>query len=113
VMLERLEKRPRATPTAFSPLIFDGSASASWFCVSPLTLRENALEGIYIGSLGQAERCGAKMDGIGGPRAKQTWVARHDRGPMPPGLLWALVAPSRGSPSQVASYVKILTPKKS
>jgi hypothetical protein len=33
---ERVEKRPGATPAAFSPPIFDGTASISVFHISPL-----------------------------------------------------------------------------
>jgi hypothetical protein len=44
VMLERLEKRPGATPIAF-PLLFAGTTSISWFRVSSTPPRENASGG--------------------------------------------------------------------
>jgi hypothetical protein len=47
VMSERLEKRLRATPAAFPPLIFDGTGSVSMFHVSPPPLLENT-EGVSI-----------------------------------------------------------------
>jgi hypothetical protein len=47
VMSERLEKRPRATPTAFPLPIFDGMASVSMFHVSPPPHLENT-EGVSI-----------------------------------------------------------------
>jgi hypothetical protein len=75
----------------FSSPIFTGSASFSWFCVSLPPPRENTSGGgVFIEAfLGQAEQYGVKMDGIGGPRAKQTWVARLGLGPAPPGVVGA------------------------
>jgi hypothetical protein len=53
-----------------------------------------------------------KTDGIGGTRAKQACVARPALGPTPPVLIWALVAHSHTSSSQVASHLKIGMPEK-
>jgi hypothetical protein len=47
VMLERLEKWPGATPAAFPPSIFAGTASVSWFHVSMLPLHKNASGFLY------------------------------------------------------------------
>jgi hypothetical protein len=63
--------------------------------------------------LGQAERSGAKIDNIGGTRAKRGWVMRLAMGLVPPMLIWALMAHFSTSSSQVSSYVKIFTPEKS
>jgi hypothetical protein len=49
VMLERLEKRPRTAPAAFSPPTFACTASVLWFHVSPSSPRGNASGGLYIG----------------------------------------------------------------
>jgi hypothetical protein len=48
VMLERLEKRPGVTPAVFTPQIFAGTASISWFHVFLLPPRENTLGVLYI-----------------------------------------------------------------
>jgi hypothetical protein len=53
------------------------------------------------------------MDGIGGTRAKHAMVALPGMGPTPPMLVWSLVAHFSTSSCQVASYVKIIKPKKS
>jgi hypothetical protein len=111
-MLERLEKRPRATLAEFSPPIFTGTTSVSWFHVSPLPPQGNASGPLYRTFLGQAEQSGVKTNGIGGLTAKRARVVRPGRGPMPPVLIWALVAPSRTSSSHTASHVKILMPEK-
>jgi hypothetical protein len=47
VMSERLEKRPGATPAAFSPPIFAGAASVYVIRVSPLPLLGDT-EGVFI-----------------------------------------------------------------
>jgi hypothetical protein len=50
LMSERVEKRPRATPAAFPPPIFAGTASVSVFRISPLphfVIVEGG--GLYIG----------------------------------------------------------------
>jgi hypothetical protein len=52
VMLERLEKRPRATLAEFSPPIFAGTASISWFHVSPPPPQGNASGSLYRTFLG-------------------------------------------------------------
>jgi hypothetical protein len=75
VLLERLEKRPRATLAAFPPLIFAGIVSISIFHVSPLPPRGNALGGLYIAILGHAEDPRTKMNGIAGLRTKRAGVA--------------------------------------
>jgi hypothetical protein len=46
-MLERLEKRPGATPEVFPPPIFAGIAFVLWFCVSSPPPQENA-SGVFI-----------------------------------------------------------------
>jgi hypothetical protein len=46
---ERVEKRPGATPTAFPPPIFAGTASLSVFRVSPLPPDRDRRGGLYIG----------------------------------------------------------------
>jgi hypothetical protein len=46
VMLERLDKRPGATPAELPPPIFAGTASISWFHISTQPLCENA-SGVY------------------------------------------------------------------
>jgi hypothetical protein len=53
------------------------------------------------------------MDGIGGSRPKQVWVAWPGQGPAPPGLVWLLGPISLTSSSPVASRGKMLMPKKS
>jgi hypothetical protein len=70
VMSDRLKKRPGATPAVFPPPIA-GTAS-----VSPPPPQGNASGGLYIVVLGQDEHSRMKMDDIGGPRTKRTWVAR-------------------------------------
>jgi hypothetical protein len=49
LMLEKLEKRPGTALAAFPLLIFIGSASVSWFRVSPPPTRENASGSLFIG----------------------------------------------------------------
>jgi hypothetical protein len=53
------------------------------------------------------------MDGIGGSRPKQAWVACLGQGPMPPCLVWPLGPISLTSSYLGTSRGKILTPKKS
>jgi hypothetical protein len=48
VMSERLEKHLGATPAAFPPPIFDGTASVFMFRVYPLPPQGNASVGLYI-----------------------------------------------------------------
>jgi hypothetical protein len=48
LMLERLEKRPEATPAAFSPPTIVGTASVSVFHVSPPPHLGNTKEGLHI-----------------------------------------------------------------
>jgi hypothetical protein len=50
VMLERLEKRPGATPATFTPPIFARKTSVHVFRVSPAPSLGNA-RGLYIGIL--------------------------------------------------------------
>jgi hypothetical protein len=70
VMLERLEKRPRATLVLFSPPIFAGTTSIYVFRVSPPPPLRNA-EGFFIYEfLGQPEHQETKMDEIGVSRFK-------------------------------------------
>jgi hypothetical protein len=47
VMSERLEKRPEMAPAMFPPPIFAGSASISWFQVSPPPPHENTSVSIF------------------------------------------------------------------
>jgi hypothetical protein len=68
VMSGRLEKRPGATPTMFTPSIFAGTTYVYVFRVSPLPPLEN-IEGVLIWVfLGQAEHRETKMDDIGASR---------------------------------------------
>jgi hypothetical protein len=70
--------------------------------------------GLYIDIfLGQAEHLETKMDGIGGPRPKQGWVAWPGWGPMPPPPVWPPGLVSLTSSPPCASRGKTFTPKKS
>jgi hypothetical protein len=70
VMLERLEKRPGTAPAVFLPPISVGSASVSWFRVSPLPPPENVSGSLYIGVFRSTRQFEIKTNDIGASRAK-------------------------------------------
>jgi hypothetical protein len=113
LMLERVEKRLGATPAAFPPPIFAGTASISVFRVSPLPSDRNHRGSLYIGVFrsdwvsrdedGQHRRSEAQTS-MGGA----TWL-----GVAPPVLKWASWPSSLTSCAPGASRGKILTTEKS
>jgi hypothetical protein len=90
LMSKRVEKRLGATPAAFPPPIFAGTASVFVFCVSLPPLFVIVEGGLYIGVFRSTKHMDAKMDSIGGPRLKRAWVAWPGQGPTPLGLIWPL-----------------------